>query len=55
MASPEHHQHSGHGGPTSSDTGASAIDPVCGMTVTIATAKHMHEHAGTHGKVGWSI
>ena len=24
-----------------------AIDPVCGMSVTIATAKHTHEHAGT--------
>ena len=23
-----------------------AIDPVCGMSVTIATAKHTHEHAG---------
>src|SRR5882724_5763638 len=23
-----------------------ALDPVCGMTVTIATAKHRHEHAG---------
>ncbi len=24
-----------------------AVDPVCGMTVTIATAKHVHEHEGT--------
>lgn len=24
-----------------------AIDPVCGMSVTIATAKHVHEHGGT--------
>jgi Cu+-exporting ATPase len=24
-----------------------ATDPVCGMSVTIATAKHTHEHAGT--------
>ena len=23
-----------------------AIDPVCGMTVDIATAKHQHRHAG---------
>ena len=24
-----------------------ALDPVCGMTVDPATAKHSHEHAGT--------
>jgi Cu+-exporting ATPase len=24
-----------------------ATDPVCGMSVTVATAKHTHEHAGT--------
>jgi Cu+-exporting ATPase len=26
---------------------ATAIDPVCGMTVEIETAKHSHEHEGT--------
>lgn len=30
-------------GPTTSET---AIDPVCGMTVKVATAKHVAEHAG---------
>jgi Cu+-exporting ATPase len=25
---------------------ATAVDPVCGMTVAIATARHTHEHAG---------
>ena len=28
-------------------TEGAAIDPVCGMTVQTATAKHMHEDAGT--------
>ena len=27
-------------------TDATAIDPVCGMTVAVATARHTHEHAG---------
>ena len=38
------HEHAEHGG--GSDAGK-AIDPVCGMSVTIATAKHTHEHDGT--------
>ena len=34
-------------GSASKDTaGARAIDPVCHMTVDLATAKHRHEHAG---------
>jgi Cu+-exporting ATPase len=35
--------------PTDARTPAAgtAIDPVCNMTVVIATAKHIHEHAGT--------
>ncbi|HTU41485.1 MAG TPA: heavy metal translocating P-type ATPase [Candidatus Aquilonibacter sp.] len=32
--------------PTPNQTG-SARDPVCGMNVNTATAKHLHEHAGT--------
>jgi Cu+-exporting ATPase len=34
-----------HASKASADPGK-AIDPVCGMTVEIATAKHIHEHEG---------
>ena len=37
------HAHCGHGEPQKAET---AIDPVCGMTVTIATAKHRSDVAG---------
>ena len=43
MSLSEHtHSHS-----SSVEAGVTAKDPVCGMNVTIATAKYTHEHAGT--------
>ena len=42
----EHHGHL-HGGDTSAASAGTAVDPVCGMTVTIQGAKHRHEHGGT--------
>ncbi|MGD9839695.1 MAG: heavy metal translocating P-type ATPase [Afipia sp.] len=45
-----HHAHGhSHGAPTAGDGGAEAgkaIDPVCGMAVTIATAKHRFAYKG---------
>ncbi|MGD9671577.1 MAG: heavy metal translocating P-type ATPase [Hyphomicrobiaceae bacterium] len=41
---PRHNHHAQVAAAT--DHGASAIDPVCGMTVNIATAKHVLEHKG---------
>ena len=38
-----HHSHAGH---ADADQAGKAIDPVCGMTVTIATAKHRFTHKG---------
>lgn len=38
------HHHRDHGKPAD---GAAATDPVCGMSVSRETAKHVHEHAGT--------
>ena len=35
-----------HAGPHTTDAAVSALDPVCGMTVEIATAKHVHAHSG---------
>lgn len=32
----------------STDRGESAVDPVCGMTVAVVTAKHTHEYNGRH-------
>ena len=44
MASMDHgHHHHDHGSATAADT---AIDPVCGMKVAIATARNKTEHAG---------
>ena len=40
----DHHHHHGH---HVTDQGASAKDPVCGMSVDPAKAKHSHEHRGT--------
>lgn len=38
----------GHGGePAAVAVPGTAIDPVCNMTVVIATAKHVHDHDGT--------
>jgi Cu+-exporting ATPase len=37
------HSHSHHASPPG---GATAIDPVCGMSVTVATATQIHDHAG---------
>ncbi len=42
---PGHHDDAPPPGAPSPGTGK-AIDPVCGMTVEIATAKHIHEHDG---------
>ena len=39
------HDHSHHH-PSATQGEATAIDPVCGMTVKIATARHTHEHEG---------
>ncbi|EKS35185.1 heavy metal translocating P-type ATPase [Afipia clevelandensis] len=41
-----HHSHGEGHGPTDADQAGKAIDPVCGMTVTIATAKHRFTHKG---------
>jgi Cu+-exporting ATPase len=44
-----HHDHAGHGHACGHDHApppGSAIDPVCGMTVEKATAKHVSEHQG---------
>jgi len=43
------HDHAGHRHDTSGrhHTPGTAIDPVCGMTVEIAGARHKHAHAGT--------
>ena len=37
-------QHHTHGAPPAA--AATARDPVCGMTVTVAGARHTHRHAG---------
>ena len=37
----------GSAAPTAAAPAATAIDPVCGMTVDIATARATHEHEGT--------
>ncbi len=46
----DQHQHSPHQHEPETHAAAAApgtaIDPVCGMTVKVATAKHTHEHAG---------
>ena len=39
--------HEGKAHAASSAPDAKAIDPVCGMSVTIATAKHSHQHGAT--------
>lgn len=41
---PNQHGHSGGGGVAQPGT---AIDPICGMTVDIATAKHTHAFGGS--------
>ena len=41
----EHHGKSGHANPTSGP--GTAVDPVCGMTVDVATAKHKHSVGGS--------
>ncbi|MGC2518173.1 MAG: heavy metal translocating P-type ATPase [Burkholderiales bacterium] len=51
MDTPKHdHSHPDHASHAHRDHAAAAagtaIDPVCGMTVDIATAKHKHEHGG---------
>ena len=38
--------HHDHAGPACGPAPGTAIDPVCGMTVEIATARHRHEHEG---------
>ena len=40
------HAHAGHGHGALAPPEGKAIDPVCGMQVTIATAKHIHKHDG---------
>ena len=40
------HDHSDGAGASSGDNATSVKDPVCGMTVNPATAKHQHTHAG---------
>ena len=43
-----HHDHHGHSGHASAAPHpGTAIDPVCGMTVDIATAKHKHSFGGS--------
>ena len=39
--------HHAHGGTSGAPAGGSAVDPVCGMTVDPATARHKAEHGGT--------
>jgi Cu+-exporting ATPase len=39
------HAHRGHGG-QAADSGAKALDPVCGMSVDPATSKHRFDHRG---------
>jgi P-type Cu+ transporter len=51
METPRHdHSHHGHAPHTHHDHAAAAaetaVDPVCGMSVAIATATHKHEHGG---------
>ena len=41
------HDHSHHHGHAAAQSGATARDPVCGMDVAIATAKHTQVHDGT--------
>jgi P-type Cu+ transporter len=42
-----HHDHASHAlGDHAAAAAGTAIDPVCGMTVDVATAKHKHEHGG---------
>ena len=41
-----HHSHAERQGHTDADQAGKAIDPVCGMTVTIATAKHRFAYKG---------
>ena len=43
MSAAEHHHHDHH---HHAPAEGSALDPVCGMTVDPATAKHTAEHAG---------
>ncbi|HUL41540.1 MAG TPA: heavy metal translocating P-type ATPase [Burkholderiales bacterium] len=45
-ASRDSGRHSGHNHGHSGACAATALDPVCGMTVDIAAAKHMHSYAG---------
>ena len=55
MTDHHHHHHHPDAGVTTADPahaglpdGGSTIDPVCGMTVDPASAKHTSEHAGRH-------
>ena len=41
-----HHSHAERQGHTDADQAGKAVDPVCGMTVTIATAKHRFAYKG---------
>ena len=41
-----HHDHAAHGHPRDGDTTEKARDPVCGMSVDPATAKHRYTHEG---------
>ena len=43
----QHHDHAAHGHDCCGTPAATVKDPVCGMTVNPATAKHQHEHEGT--------
>lgn len=42
----EHHGHEHHAPSADAPAEGTAIDPVCGMTVEIATARYTAEHAG---------
>src|SRR5512139_2600425 len=42
-----HHDHHGHSGEAAGAQPGTAIDPICGMTVDIATTKHKHSFGAT--------
>ena len=46
QAHAHHHSHASGHGHTDADQAGKAIDPVCGMTVTIATARHRFAYKG---------
>ena len=46
MCAADHHDHTHHHTPAQEGAKASVLDPVCGMTVDPATAKHKAEHNG---------